>query len=300
MSWRPYWKSIEKRHWSDVKGALLSSVPDFGDRVMRPSPGVENLSTLAHLKDIRDPTVLADAEGLRLNLLAEGVFLFQKCSHAQMAVARLAQLGMTSWALFNAYHSALLGAKASMSLLGVAFPKVAGVQLLLDTFPETRKVSSQSKLRTAPSYSSFRIVRLPSQMDQRFVWEAFQRVIRVTDGAWTSASNVQSIERLDWEAITPPRNAFLYKPQYWTTIDDVDADYVLTDWASMFEAELDTASDGFLIHLSMEVHRAVSWLMSDLAKSSNVFADQLTRARWPAANETNSSPCFKYFSSVAQ
>src|SRR5439155_6373055 len=101
-----------------------------------PEPGLENLAPLQAVPLPDNHGTFPDVEGLRSNALWEAVFLFHKCAHTSLATQRVGGQGMHSWSLFNAYHSAFLGAKGIMALLGIAVPKINGIQLAIDLFPE--------------------------------------------------------------------------------------------------------------------------------------------------------------------
>lgn len=285
MTMRSTWQRIGERHWHEVRGQWLPYVGGIGTVVVRPDPGLERLSTLQSITAEREGSRMPDVDGLRQNLLSEAIFLFHKASHAQFAVARLSQKGMNSWAMFNAYHAALLSAKSLMSLLGVTFPKVAGSDVMIDVFPVPEKKAKKKSIAVPSEFVEFHCSRLGGQLDQRNVWEALQRVIRMTSGAWNGMAEPRQVERLDWAAITPPRNHFLYKAAYWPDIEDISRDLQLDDWAERLGTELDTSSSAFLMRLSIVMHALVSWLIADLAELSNLFRYQLELARWPTDTE---------------
>lgn len=117
------WDKIVRRNWEQIRDAWLDHVPTFSSIGAIPDPGLEHLAALltSNIPEIKDaPARFQDMEGMRRNALWEAVFLFHKCSHTHLAAQRLAGRGMHSWCMFNAYHSAYLGAKGIMALLGVA------------------------------------------------------------------------------------------------------------------------------------------------------------------------------------
>ena len=212
MSLRPKWQNFGKRDWEQIRGSWLSHTPTFPYVGAPPDPGLENLAPLLALTLPPSHDKFPDVEGLRANALGEAVFLFHKCSHTSLATQRIGQQGMHSWGLFNAYHSAYLGARGIMTLLGVALPKVNGNQIAIDLFPETTK---KKRVQLAqPEFQEFIIVRL-GLLEQRYLWEAFQRVLNMTQSKCWDASLRQNLLDLSFEKITPPRNHFLYKAQFW-------------------------------------------------------------------------------------
>src|SRR5689334_1275353 len=136
MSWRPKWQNFGKRDWEEMCGSWVENVPIFPSLGSPPDPGLENLPTLLATKVPDNHERFSDVSGLRANSLWEAVFLFHKCAHTQLAAQRIGQQGMHSWSLFNAYHSAYLGARGITTLLGVPMPSLSGIQVALDLFPE--------------------------------------------------------------------------------------------------------------------------------------------------------------------
>ncbi len=274
-SWRPKWQNLGSRKWEIVRDSWLGNVPDFRDIAARPDPGLEQLEPLLQIPLDKANELYPDVPGLRANNLWEAVFLFHKCSHTSLAAQRIAQQGMHSWCLFNAYHSAYLGAKGIMALLGVAFPSLKGRQVALDLCPEPRR--KKTRALGSPMFEEFLIVPLP-MLEQRRVWEAFQRVLRLSEAECWNPTLRQQIVSLDYERITPPRNKFLYRAQYWP-LEDLVSDATAADLNALFRAELDVEDQGFLLNLSCSVYLLFEQLMYDLAGYSDPIKEQFEASR---------------------
>jgi hypothetical protein len=275
-SWRPKWQNIGRRNWEEVRDSWLGHTPEFPAIAARPDPGLEHLSPLLEIPLNGAHSRHPDVPGLRKNNVWEAVFLFHKCSHTSLASQRLAQQGMHSWCLFNAYHSAYLGAKGIMSLLGVAFPNLRGRQVALDLCPEPLK-KQKVQLLGRSRFEEF--IMIPLQMlDQRRVWEGFQRVLRLAEAECWDESLRHQIIGLNYEQITPPRNHFLYKVPYWP-LEDLAVDASLGDLKPLLTKELDVADKGFLLNLSFSVYRLFEQLMSDLAFYSEAIREQFEASR---------------------
>ena len=189
-SWTRKWENFRHRDWEHIRESWIDKSPTFSGIGSRPDPGLENLLQLCTLQLPEDHGRFQDVEGIRANALWEAVFLFQKCAHTNLAAQRVGQSGMHSWSLFNAYHSAYLGARGIMALLGVALPRINGTQVAIDLFPEQttsrrpgmiRKSQKDKLVRrmALPKFEEFIIVRM-RQLDQRFLWQGFRRVLAVT------------------------------------------------------------------------------------------------------------------------
>jgi hypothetical protein len=276
-NWRPKWQCIRERQWVPIRDSWVQYVPTFAAIADPPNPGLENLATLLEIEvgtKCEASARHADVAGLRKNILWEAVFLFHKCSHTNLAAQRLALSGMHSWCQFNAYHSAFIGAKGIMSMLGVAFPKLKGKQAIIDVFPEPEK---RIKKGTARAYDDF-IMFSPGDIEQRRLWEGFIRVLNVSEAPCWDTGLSKNLVRLNFKEITPPRNRFLYKAQFWPDLGDLALD--ATGPASGILADgLNVEDDGFLLSLSCSVYRLFEELMKDLAKYSPAIEAQFYGSR---------------------
>lgn len=275
MSLRSKWQKIQNRNWHVLKGAWLNSIPDFTDVGIEPDPGVDRLDGL---RDFVVPTVperYPDVEGLRRNVLWEALFLFHKCSHTSLAAQRLAEGGMRSWALFNAYHSAYLGAKGIMSLLGIVFPTVSSKQVVIDVFPPTRRKSKRGVV--TGHFEEFLLIPIGKPLDHRSVWEGFQRALRQSEyESWDQVLRNELLG-LSWKEISRPRNLFIYRVRHWP-LDDLIVD-VNGEWGNFWSSELDVENEDFLLRLSFNVYRLFEQLVIDFSKQSPIIKEQLSQSR---------------------
>jgi hypothetical protein len=271
---RAKWQHFRKRSWDEIRKSWLENIPAFPSRGAKPDPGLEKLPALLALETTAIPTVFPDLEGLRPNALWEAVFLFQKCAYAHLAAQRIGQEGMHCWSLFNAYHSAYLGAKGMMTLLGAPCPNVAGTQLALDLFPEP---ATKKRGLSTPYFSEFKPIRLP-RLEQRNVWEGFQRLLNISEAKCWNLPLRDELLNLSHDAISPPRNHFLYKAAFWPIPDLID-DLLPADLTKLYEGELDPEEVGFLIRLSCSVYLLFEQLLSDLANDSEAIRDQMEGSR---------------------
>lgn len=291
MSWRPKWQNFRKRNWEDIRDSWLAHVPKFPSIGAQPDPGLELLTPLLEIDLPANHDRHRDVLGLRSTILWEAVFLFHKCSHTNLAAQRLGQQGMHSWGLFNAYHSAYLGAKGIMALLGVALPNLRGQQVAIDLYPELAK--NKGGRLGSPQFEEFLIVRL-KPLEQRYLWEAFQRVLRMCDAECWDIRLREELLDLSYEAITPPRNHFLYQAHFWP-LNDLTSDAPLENLPDLLGAELDTGTQGFLLRLSFCVYRLIEELMTDLARYSAVIKEQVDGSRLLSASGVPELDCYRNF-----
>jgi hypothetical protein len=253
----------------------LDNIPRFSAIGSPPDPGIEKLPTLLAITLPDHNDRFPDVPGLRVNALWEAVFLFHKCAHTHLAAQRIGQQGMHSWSLFNAYHSAYLGAHGIMTLLGVPTPDLGSGQLVIDLFPEPLK---KKKVAATPMFQEFVVVRLGS-LSQRYLWEAFQRVLKMTEASCWDLVLRNALIDVDFEDFSRPRNKYLYRAAFWPPLSDLMADTLLADFNKLFGENLDVADEGFLLRLCFSVYRLFEQLMTDLASQSGVIKEQLDGSR---------------------
>lgn len=271
--WRPVWQKLSHRNWDQIRDSWIGHIPALGTIAEQPDPGLTELGPLMALEFNKSASRHLDVDGLRANLICEALFLFHKCSHTILAAQRLARSGMHSWCQFNAYHSAYLGARGIMSILGVAFPSPNGKQAVVDLFPEPEK---RVKRGTAHEYHEFIIFGI-GRFEQRRIWEAFLRILNVTKADCWNKSLLKSLRSVRYTEFSPPRNAFLYKPTHWPMADlaSDSAEPVSTLVASTLQAN-DT---GFLLAVGCAIYRLFEDLVKDLATLSPTVERQLKGSR---------------------
>jgi hypothetical protein len=279
-SLRPKFQNIKARRWYDLRDAWLENVPPFLDPGAKPDPGVERLAPLQELSLPDNIDRLPDVPGLRTNLLWEAVFLFHKCAHSHLAAQRLGHIGMHSWSMFNAYHAAYIGARGVMALLGIGLPFLPnGGQLLIDVFPqpESKKDIQRLKLKQW-RFQEILIVRLYQQLDQRGLWEGFQRVLNISDVPCWDDKICQELLDVNCASITRPRNAFLYRAAFWPG-KDLLVDGSDDDFTRFVGTGLNEEDEGFLLRLSFDVYRLFEQLIANLADEAGPIRVQLNESR---------------------
>ena len=162
-----------------------------------------------------------------------------------------------------------------MTLLGVPILLLGSDQIVIDLFPEPLK---KKKFASSPLFQEFLIVRL-GRLDQRYLWEAFQRVLKKTEATCWDTTLRDALIGLDFEDFSRPRNKYLYKASFWPPLADLMADTLLADFNKLFGTSLDIAEEGFLLRLCFSVYRLFEQLMTDLASQSGIIKEQLDGSR---------------------
>lgn len=276
MSDKARWKQISDRRWKDIAPVWIevaTAIPDF---FSKPDPGLDKLPGLLSL-ECEKLKLHADVPGLRTQVFWDAIYLYAKCDHAKVAAERLADVGMPSWAMFNAYHSAYLGARCMLWLLGVPLPDLAGRQVFLDLFPEEDPKARKRRGSKPLVYQEF-LVKDIGKLDQRGVWDCLQRVMRKSVVDFWDKGLVERIQCIDVSSLTPPRNHFLYKAGYWIfddLIQDMPPGY---EWM-VVNNPVNAGDQSFLLWLCYVVHKMLTELIKDLVQGSSLIATYLAATR---------------------
>jgi hypothetical protein len=288
---------IGARNWASIVDSWLKSIPVFTHPGARPDPGLENLATLQQISLPSDRQRFPDVAGLRQNMLSESVFMFHKCAHAHLAAQRVGATGMHSWCIFNAYHSAFLGARGILGLLGIGLPYLSnGGQIIIDLFPAPESSKGRRQLASgAYTFDEFLLVRIRGKgLEQSQLWKAFRRAINVASVPCWEGRAYQEVLSLPDE-VTKPRNAFLYKAAFWPG-DDLLTDGNAEQLAELAEADpLNIEQRGFLLRLSFNVYWLFSRLIGDLADASGTIQHEIAASRIMNAPDAAELDCYNSF-----
>lgn len=276
MSDKARWQQISRRRWEEISPVWVDVATSIPSLNAQPNPGLDKLPGLLAL-GTESLKLHEDVPGLRTQAFWDAAFLYAKCDHAKVAAERLADMGMASWAMFNAYHSAYLGARCLLWLLGVPLPDLAGRQVFLDLFPEEDQKAKKRRGNRQLVYQEFLIKNI-GKLDQRAVWDCLQRVLRISAVDFWDADLVARIQRIDEASLTPPRNHFLYKAGYWVfddLVQDMPADY---EWMEVGDP-VSTSDKSFLLWLCFAIHKLLTALFEDLVNSSALIGAYMAATR---------------------
>ena len=289
---------IRRRNWKDIRSSWMQHIPQFLSLAPKPDPGLEKLETLKKdtlPKKFDLPMTVTDPDGIRSNALWEAVFLFHKCAHTSLAAQRLGEQGMHSWAIFNAYHSAYLGAKGIAEMLGVVALDIPGrPTVLLDFFPESEPPLKAKRPVLVEKFNEVTVIPLEHDLDQQGLWQMFQRLIRVSNVSCWSQQLHKDLKNIAHTKITPPRNAFLYKAQHWP-LDDMTQDVTPATMGLLVGTDLLVEDTGFLLRLCFSVYRLFEQLIADLSADSAVIKRQLEGSRIFVNEELSVLESYKHF-----
>jgi hypothetical protein len=183
--------------------------------------------------------------------------------------------------MFNAYHSAFIGARGVMALLGVGLTKFGSGQFLIDVFPQPEASKDRQRLASEKKwpFTVYHVIHFPyAPLKQEEVWQAFSRTVHVSNVPCWSGRAYQELQKLSDDGITRPRNAFLYTSTHWPLndlLDDASADA----FAELFGSRLHSTEQGFLLRLSCDVYGLFESLMVDIARDSRPMLLELEASR---------------------
>ncbi len=268
---------LRSRDWDLIKGAWLADIPPYRIDTSLPDPSTEDL--FEQLKTPFPPLKgrYPDFPGVRAASLWEATALFHKCCHVKTAAERLSASGMQTWSCFNAYHSAYLGAKGIMALLGITMPKIEQKQALLDVFPEPSGSRSGKVLRVY-SFTDMLLIPVANQFDHQQVWECFQKVLRNSRVRIWDRDLKLEVSNLTPKEIPRGRNDLLYRVASWIVADMVD-DVQFSDASYLISDELGPEQAGFFLNLCFSIYQLFEILFFDLGTLSEPVRLEVMRVR---------------------
>lgn len=293
MSKKARWQQVSPRNWAGIAPVWVGVATAIPELSSKPEPGLDKLPGLLAIGHV-ELCRFADVEGIRKQVLWEALYLYLKCDHSKCASERLAEAGMPSWSMFNAYHSAYLGARSILWLLGLPLPDLAGHQVFVDLFPDAD--TNRAKRRHDKGggvYSEF-LVKSIGKLDQRGIWDCLQRVLKISTVEVWNSELVETICGLNSYDITPPRNHFLYKPGYWI-FDDLESDIQDEyNWLVVSES-VNTTDKSFLLWLCYAVHHVLTSLIMDMASRSALINRFFSATRCQSSDHSHEGATYRKF-----
>lgn len=263
---KPELQRLKGRDWEAIREAWLSYVPSFSGLGGLPDQSSDDLLDVQGFSPSSEqPERTGEIEGVRSSVLWEAVCLYQKAKHTNFAAKRLHDEGLETWSLFNYYHSAYLGAKGIMYLLGVTVPLLNSKRWILDVFAAPENDRSGKKIKPE-SLTDFIAIPLPG-LDQHQLWAWFQRVLASTRSAPWDREMAKDIHLIGTSRdMTRQRNGLLYKTSFWIAGDLLQPLAVPTAIPEKYGLDTDAAE--FLSSLCAHVQLIFDSLLQDLGKSS--------------------------------
>lgn len=280
MTIRPKAKKILKRQWPEIRDSWLRDLPEIPSAACKPTSSLSDLLALtnAHQNIDQNNEVIHGVSGLRQIALWEAVFLLHKSGSVMRACQTSVKSGMKTWSMFDGYHSAYFGARAVMALLGVAVPRPAGQQLLVELFPNIVMTNQKDRKRLSIDSSCCLAYKL-NQLKQQDMWGLFIRILRVSEAAVWDDRIVDNLIGIGEKAFSKKRNKILYDPIYWEYEDLVECE-TAGDFCVGYRAfpdgfeQLDGDDPRMSVLVSFMIFNLGYKLLDDLADQAPVLKEQ--------------------------
>ncbi|MBB3996139.1 hypothetical protein GGR95_003807 [Sulfitobacter undariae] len=156
---------------------------------------------------------------------AEIVVTTQKFLHVLRLTEGRAREGHVTWASTDAHHALLLGVRCFLATLGVGICQGRNRAHLVDFRPEKGRPQDEKafKKQHRNVVNPLRVLTpTPKNIDQRQIFELFNRMLRVAVHEDSSKILVENLERLKLGAHKSERNRLLYQSSYWHWLEDLN------------------------------------------------------------------------------
>lgn len=276
---------LRGRDWAALREVWLSYIPSAASEdESAESPSESLLEVQGYAPPTERVTRSEQVVGVRASVFSEALTLFRKAKHTLGAATRLQNEGFQTWSRFNYYHSAYLGAKSVMYLLGVTTPRLLGKSWLVDVFAPPHDFRSGKKIKPE-SLTDFMAIPIPG-LDQHQLWAWFQRTVAATRSAPWDPKSARALHLISTTRdITRPRNHLLYSPTFWIAEDLVQLRF--DERVGTITYDLDVDSPDFFIHLCHHVQGILDTLFDDLASLSLPVRRQIAQVLTLSPNTEN-------------
>jgi hypothetical protein len=185
---------------------------------------------------------------------------------------------LTTFTELNIYHSSFYILKSILGLLGISLPRIDGIDILIDIYPEPEKISKSRLKRGYTPELTMKFLKFNS-FRHYDIWRIFQRTINVLEINIWNEKIITFLKNLDSLAFARQRNAIHYKNNYWIYDDLFDPlfDGSLGNIATLF-VEIESNSlierqDFSIINSFILISLAFS-LIKDIADSAPIIKNE--------------------------
>jgi hypothetical protein len=222
-SWEAAFDKISRREFVEVIESLDVSPPFDFDFKCHLSEVPEFISDVLDSEEIPLQKAFA-LPGRDVLYVGDTLACISKFLHVVESCRIHANRGALTWALVDAYHASILGARAICAQLGIMQYSVNGRTILVDFRPEFGSPQDSRKFRknfgNLESPARF-LVPQPKHLEQKHVWKLVGRMMRLcTTGTSDITTPCQKIEELSKSSPGAERNAVMYDSIGWRWRDD--------------------------------------------------------------------------------
>ena len=219
-SWDAAFKKIRKRS-VNVWQELSVQTPFLYD----PSDPGSYFSSFLEENPPEEAELVFDRVDRDMLWAAEIVVTTQKFLHVLRLTVGRAREGRITWASTDAHHALLLGTRCFLASLGVGICQGRGRAHLVDFRPEKgspQDVIAFKKQNRVVLYPLKVLTPTPKNIDQKPIFELFNRMVELVDHPVSSEDLVDAIVQLNLGAHKSERNRLLYQSSHWHWLDDMN------------------------------------------------------------------------------
>lgn len=221
--WDSSFQQLRRRCAADVYADMEITAPFLfdvkGQASDLPSYIESQWDELGHI----DNSII-DLPGRDMNMVRDMLMAASRFYHVIDCVRAQVRRGAMTWAMVDAYHATLVGAKAMLALYGVFAYGVRGRTVLVDFRPELGSVDDAKKFRKANKSVEQPIrVLIPKvkYLEQQDAWALVCRLCNITPSSSEDANIVGRIKDAASSPLSALRNQTLYDSVAWQWPSDL-------------------------------------------------------------------------------
>lgn len=276
--WDASFNQVRRRSVSDVHANLaittpflfnvrgeVSDVPSFIEGRLATIPGEEDS--------------VISLPGRDVNLVRDTLMAASRFYHVIECARAQVRRGSMTWAMVDAYHASLVGAKVIFTLYGLFTYSVRDRTVLVDFRPELGSVDDTKKFRRANRDVEQPIRVFTSKakyLEQKDAWALVTRLCNITHASSEGADLVGRIKEAAASPLSALRNHTLYDSVAWQWPSDL-ASPRMTPASKRAHISADNESQSLSLHALASIFEFVTGHIEQLGKDIGYDPTKLSR-----------------------
>jgi HEPN domain-containing protein len=219
MSSAHLFKRIGKKNWDNILELWVHFLPEIEFPIIAEPINSASLEKLKTIKTDLNQINTSEKEhfyiinGIHNLIFQEAVYLFYKALNVLRATQCELEDGFKTWSIANAYQSSFFSIKSLLNILGVHISRIDSKDLLIDIFPDYKKLSRKEIERRKSAFECQ--VQLTKQMEHWELWALLQRVLNIFKCPIINDQIVSFIYNVEPKDFARQRNKVIYYNTSW-------------------------------------------------------------------------------------
>ncbi|HVT86401.1 MAG TPA: hypothetical protein VHD35_14455 [Chitinophagaceae bacterium] len=280
MSFDTHLGRIDKRKWESIKSNWYSYLSIIDPPGTAPNYEISDSILLREeINNVKDSGEFkCDLVEIRKDIFREGIFLLHKAANVTGVTYSSATNGFLSWSNSSAYQSSFFAVKSIFCFCGMTFPKINGIDYLVDIWPQTEPISNNQLKKGIQPIQKTKILKFKNLNHYQY-WRIFQRLLTIMDISIWNDDLVELLKIINPLDFGKQRNSLHYQNNYWLLTDlfqkmydDSFSEIKISDInISNFEVSV----SNFSVVLSRIIFLLAFLLVNDINQNAPILNDEV-------------------------